>query len=130
MTTAVLIEQPRRRQNHGALRAAQIENLSILREAGVILVAGSDEYQHTSTYEVAHLRGLNVFSNAELLRMWSTNCATALFPERRVGRLAPGYEASFLALGGDPLADFAATRDIRLRVKEGVVLDVPPAPPE
>lgn len=130
VTTAVLIEQPRRRQNHGALRAAQIENLSILREAGVILVAGSDEYQHTSTYEVAHLRGLNVFSNAELLRMWSTNCATALFPERRVGRLAPGYEASFLALGGDPLADFAATRDIRLRVKEGVVLDVPPAPPE
>ena len=83
----------------------------------------------TSSAEIAHLRALGVFSNAELLRMWSTDCARTLFPERRLGRLALGYEASFLVLGGNLLEDFAATQDIRLRVKQGVTLEIaPPAP--
>lgn len=132
MTTTDLIEQPRRRANaerYAALRQAQIENLRTLREAGVVLAAGSDEYQQTSSWEVAHLRDVGLFSNAEVLRMWSTDCARTLFPERRLGRLAPGHEASFLVLEGDPLADFAATRQIRLRVKEGVELHIAGAPP-
>jgi imidazolonepropionase-like amidohydrolase len=128
MTTADLIERPRRRERHAALRAAQIENLRILRQAGVILAAGSDEYDQTSGYEIAHLRSLDVFSNLELLRMWSGNCSTTLFPDRRLGRLEPGFEASFLALKGDPLVDFDATQDIALRVKEGRVLEVSPVP--
>jgi imidazolonepropionase-like amidohydrolase len=33
-----------------------------------------------------------------------------------------GYEASFLALEADPLADWTATGRIKLRVKRGVVL--------
>ena len=131
MTTAVLIER-RHRDNpelRATLRAGQIENLRILREAGVTLAAGSDEYQETSSYEIAYLRGLDVFSNLELLRMWSSNCATTLFPNRRLGRIAPGFEASFLVLNGDPLANFAATEDIALRVKDGQVLEVSAAPP-
>jgi imidazolonepropionase-like amidohydrolase len=69
---------------------------------------------------------LNLFSNAELLRMWSTDCSTTLFPERSLGAVRPGYEASFLVLGADPLADFDATENITLRVKEGRVLEVTP----
>ena len=94
----------------------------------MILAAGSDEYDQTSGYEIAHLRSLDVFSNLELLRMWSGNCSTTLFPDRRLGRLEPGFEASFLALKGDPLVDFDATQDIALRVKEGRVLEVSPVP--
>ena len=33
--------------------------------------------------------------------------------------LAEGYEANFLVLDGDPLADFASVRRINLRVKAG-----------
>jgi predicted amidohydrolase YtcJ len=73
---------------------------------------------------------LNLFSNAELLRMWSTDCATTLFPERRLGRLQPGFEASFLVLRSDPLASFDATQDIALRVKEGRALEAAPPPPQ
>jgi imidazolonepropionase-like amidohydrolase len=127
ITTTVLIEQPRRRNNatlYPRLREAQIANLRTLRDAGVILAAGSDEYQHTSNYEIAHLRELNILSNAELLRAWTTNCSTTLFPQRRIGRLDRGYEASFLVLEGNPLENFDATRSIRLRVKDGRQLDV------
>ena len=131
MTTAALIERPRRRENaelHAALRTAQIENLRTLREAGVILAAGSDEYQQTSSYEIAYLQSLDIFSNVELLRMWSSDCATTLFPNRRLGQLEAGFEASFLVLRSDPLANFDATQDITLRVKNGHVLEAPPPP--
>jgi len=128
ITTAVLIEQPRRRDNaklYATVKASQIENLRTLRDAGVTLVVGSDDPRTTSTPEVQHLRGLGLFGNADLLRMWSTDCARTLFPERRLGALQPGYEASFLVLDGDPLADFDATGNIRLRVKDGEAINIP-----
>lgn len=133
ITTGVLIERPARKRdttNYLAMRAAQIENLRLLREAGVVLAAGSDETRQTSSAEIEYLRGLGVFSNAELLDVWGAACATTLFPKRKLGELRPGYEASFLALGADPLANFAATRNIRLRVKEGVELPAAATRPE
>jgi imidazolonepropionase-like amidohydrolase len=129
MTTTILIERPSRRRDpalYNALRQEQIANLRILREAGVTLAAGSDEYRETSSAEIAHLRALGVFTAAELLRMWSTDCAQTLFPRRQVGELAAGYEASFLVLGRDPLESFDATAEIRMRVKQGVALDIAP----
>jgi imidazolonepropionase-like amidohydrolase len=129
MTTTGVIERRRERVSgevYAALQSGLVENLRLLREAGVTLAVGSDEPRATSNFEIAYLRGLNLFSNAELLRMWSTNCATTLFPERRLGRLEPGYEASFLVLGSDPLANFDATQNFTLRVKEGRVLEAPP----
>lgn len=132
MTTAGLLERRRERlgaEQYAALLSAQRENLLLLREAGVTLAVGSDEPRATSTYEFEYLRGLALFSNAELLRMWSTNCATTLFPERRLGQLRPGYEASFLVLAEDPLANLDAVRGIMLRVKEGGVFEVAPETP-
>jgi len=63
-----------------------------------------------------------VFSNLEVLRMWSETTPLAIFPRRKIGRLASGYEASFLVLDGNPLVDFANTGRIRLRVKQGHLL--------
>ena len=127
ITTTAVVERRRERagaDGYAALLDAQMGNLRVLRDAGVPLAVGSDEPRSTSNFEIAHLRSLNVFSNAELLRMWSTDCAATLFPNRPLGRLQPGYEASFLVLGGDPLANFDATQSITLRVKEGQVLEV------
>jgi imidazolonepropionase-like amidohydrolase len=43
----------------------------------------------------------------------------AIFPGRKIGRLADGYEASFLVLDGDPLADWSRAHKIVSRVKQG-----------
>lgn len=94
---------------------------------GVRLALGSDDYGDTSVGEAMYLRGLGVFDDAALLRMWSQDTPRAIFPGRRVGCLRDGCEASFLVLRGDPLADFGQVRGIVLRVKEGRLL---PAPPE
>lgn len=105
-------------------------NLEMLRKQGVPIAVGSDEYGDTSVGEALYLHALGVFRPAELLRMWTETTARTIFPNRLIGRLEPGYEASFLSLSGNPLADFSAVKQIRLRVKQGRVIDVPPPPDE
>jgi imidazolonepropionase-like amidohydrolase len=131
VTTAGLNNRFKEREpeRYARVRETQIANLRLLKEAGVKIAVGSDEYEDTSIAEVAYLRGLGVFNNAEILRMWTAHCA-GMFGGRRIGQLADGYEASFIAFEGDPLKDFEATRRIALRVKGGTILELGPPPPE
>ncbi|MEM6539044.1 MAG: amidohydrolase family protein [Pseudomonadota bacterium] len=104
---------------------AQRDNLTRLSRAGVNLVVGSDNFRDTSRGEARHLHRLGVLDNATLLRMWTTNCAQTVFPDRKIGLLADGYEASFVGLEGDPLADFENAYKIKIRVKDGKLLQLP-----
>jgi len=97
----------------------------MLKKHGVRVIVGSDSYRSTSVPEAMYLASLGVYSNAELLKMWSEETPRAIFPNRRIGRLVPGYEASFLVLDRDPLADFANVKSIRLRVKQGFTIPEP-----
>ena len=98
------------------------DNLHLLQRAGVTLVIGSD-HAETSLAEVLHLRTLQVFDNRTLLKMWCEATPAAIFPARRIGKFAEGYEASFLALAGNPIEDFDQVQAIRRRFKQGVPLD-------
>jgi len=97
-------------------------NLRVLRDAGVKLAVGSDAYRDDSVQEAAYLSTLGVLTPLELLRLWSEATPRAIYPTRRVGCLTDGCEASWLALAGDPSADFANTRRITLRMKDGRLL--------
>ena len=79
----------------------------------------------TALREATYLHAYGVFDNRALLKLWAETTPQAIFPERLIGRLVEGYESSFLVLGGDPVEDFSAVRDIRLRVKQGYVLPSP-----
>jgi hypothetical protein len=114
---------------HGAdsLRRRQFDslatrNLRVLRAAGVRLALGSDSYRDDSVLEADYLATLGVFTPLELVRLWSQATPHAIFPKRRVGCLEDGCEASLLALAGDPSADFASTKRIALRMKDGRLL--------
>ncbi|MDX1502800.1 MAG: hypothetical protein R3325_10595 [Thermoanaerobaculia bacterium] len=50
------------------------------------------------------------------------------FPERKIGHLREGFEASFLVLGGNPLDDFLQVANIQRRFKQGRWLEVPEPP--
>ena len=99
-----------------------VGNLRMLRRRHVPLAIGSDDYRNGVVPEVMALQSLGIFTNAELLRLWSEATAAAIYPGRKIGRLAGGYEASFVVLGGDPLADFQNVRKITKRVKKGLAL--------
>ncbi|MEO0883628.1 MAG: amidohydrolase family protein [Pseudomonadota bacterium] len=107
-----------------AIIEAQTNNLKRLEQAGINLVVGSDSFRDTSRGEADYLAQLGAVTNLTLLRMWTENCARMVFPGRKIGRLQNGYEASFLALAGDPLDDFSVTGDIKLRFKDGQILEI------
>jgi len=104
-------------------------NVALLKRWRVPLLIGSDQFRQSSAPEAMLLSRLGLFSNAELLAMWCETTPRAIFPERRIGRLAEGFEASLLVLDGDPSQDFSATARISLRIKQGVVLPEPDALP-
>ncbi len=108
--------------HHSSAADVLRDNLQLLQRAGVTLLIGSD-HADTSLAEVQHLRTLHLFDNHALLKMWCEATPAAIFPGRRIGRFAEGYEASFLGLGGNPLEDFDQVRAIRTRFKQGVPLD-------
>jgi hypothetical protein len=104
------------------MRDVYAHNIDVLRKHGVPLLIGSDIMRGTSATEIAALARSGLFTNLELLRLWSVVTPQAIFPARKIGVLADGYEASFLVLGADPLRDVRATSGIVLRVKQGVAL--------
>ncbi len=99
------------------------DQLLTLDQAGVVLAMGSDGYMQTPLQEILFIHDLNIFSNSNLLRMWGENTAKTIFPDRKLGRLQPGYEASFLALECNPVESFTCIQEIKLRVKQGNLLN-------
>jgi cytosine/adenosine deaminase-related metal-dependent hydrolase len=106
-------------KGRAATRTLQLDNLGRLKAAGVNIVIGQDTYGHDSVHEAQYLHDLGLWSNLELLRIWSIATPKDIFPKRRIARLAPGYEASFLVLQADPLKDWTATARIDQRWKQG-----------
>ena len=97
-------------------------NLAMMKKHHVKIVVGSDSYRTTSVPEAMWISTLGVLSNAELLRAWTETTARAIFPGRKIGALAPGYEASLVVLAADPITDFDNVKRITLRMKQGVLL--------
>ena len=102
-------------------------NLLALAAAGVTIGLGSDGISGerpfvTSRGAAQYLNTYRIFDVPTIITMWSANTGATIFPHRKIGRLASGYEADFLVLEGDPLADFANLSRIALRVRQGEVL--------
>ena len=99
-------------------------NLRLLQRAGARLAFGTDDNNRTVREEAENLRRLGVFDNLTLLKIWTEATPRAIFPSRKIGSLADGHEASFVALDGDPVADFANARRVSFRFKQGHLIKV------
>lgn len=97
------------------------KNLGLLHAAGVPIAFGVDGHPPLMV-EVENVRRLKVFDDVTLLRMLTETTPKVIFPSRKIGCLAAGCEASFLALEGNPLEDFGNLKKIAVRMKQGFVL--------
>jgi imidazolonepropionase-like amidohydrolase len=102
------------------IRAVQITSLRTLIDSGVALAIGSDNVGDSSVLEAEHLQSLGVVTRLALLKLWAEDTPRSIFPQRRIGFLREGYEASLLALEGNPLEDWRNIRRIKLRIKQGM----------
>lgn len=107
-------------------REIQRTNLLRLKAARVPLYLGSDGREHESVLkEARYLVNLGVFTPAEALQNLSHDTPRMIFPRRRIGVLAPGYEASFVTMSANPLEDISATLSLQDRIKQGIKVPVP-----
>jgi hypothetical protein len=113
------------------MRDIMRRNIALLRQHHVPLLIGSDLYGGTSLAEALLLgqgghagnaESIGALDNLEVLRLLCVETPRALFPGRRIGAIAEGYEATFLALSQNPLSDINALRSIKIRYKRGVEL--------
>ena len=95
------------------------DNLANMRRAGNTIVIGTDLFRETARVEAERIVSRHLMSNLELLQTWSIATPRAIFPQRKIGRLTDGFEANFLVLAGDPLAEPANMEKIVMRVKQG-----------
>ena len=109
-------EQPARLAE---VQRMQRTNLERLKAAGVPLLIGTDGGPADALIEAKYLVGLGAFTPREAITALSEATPAWIFPGRRFGKLSVGYEASFLALRGDPTRDFSQASTIVRRVKQG-----------
>jgi len=87
-------------------------------------VIGGDSPGLSPLDEAMYYHELGTVDNAAVLRMLSVVTPRRIFPDREIGCLDDGCEASFLALEGNPLDDISHLRRIAVRLKEGRLLTV------
>ncbi|MEZ5425912.1 MAG: amidohydrolase family protein [Pyrinomonadaceae bacterium] len=102
----------------------QKRHLNLLKKYGVRIAFGPDTYNNTSQLEAFYLKDLAVFSNLELIKMWSENTPQTIFPDRKIAKLKDGYEASFIVMPENPLKNFEAVKNINYRFKQGFPIEV------
>lgn len=99
------------------------DNLATLYNNGVTIALGTDS--HRSVLEEAqNILSLQVIDSRAVLNLATQTTAEIIFPNRKIGQLADGYEANFIVVDANPLEDFAVFRKPVLLVKKGHVLRV------
>jgi imidazolonepropionase-like amidohydrolase len=98
-------------------------HVKAMHDMGVRIIAGTDagvdnNPHHQYVGGLEYLVGLG-FQPAQVLTMATTEPAAALGLAATTGRLAPGYDADLIVVGGDPQADIAALRDLRRVIARG-----------
>lgn len=109
-----------------AVAALYGDNLRLLRKHGVKLLTGSDRFEGSVLDEIDALSRTGLFQAAELINMSARSTAQWMFPQRRVGCLEHGCEASFNVYDKDPLQDLGRLRAPQLVIKQGTVVAAAP----
>jgi predicted amidohydrolase YtcJ len=98
------------------------KNLATLKSADVNIILGSDSFEKDSFWDLDYLKKTEVFSALELVKMMCEATPKAIFPNRKIGAFAEGYEASFLILEKDPTDNLKNLHSIVHRMKNGKFL--------
>lgn len=100
----------------------QKKTVAALKNAGFIFAIGSD--RQSLTPEIDYWAKNGIFEPSFVLKALTETTPRTLYPKRKIGFLKDGYEASFLVLKGNPLEDFNQIKNIDLRFKQGIFINL------
>jgi imidazolonepropionase-like amidohydrolase len=104
------------------MQAIQRHNLTLLHGAGVRIAVGADNYSLGLHDEVNNLRSFALFDGAEIITMATENGTALAFPERKLGKIMPSYEASFVGYFFAPVGNWASLREPVIGMRGGSVM--------
>jgi imidazolonepropionase-like amidohydrolase len=102
---------------------ALLRMVKALHEAGIPIVAGTDDMAGFALHRELELYVRAGLAPAEVLRIATLGAARVAGRGEELGSIERGRLADFVLLDGDPLADISAVRRPSLVVKDGVVYD-------
>ena len=123
----LLLRQPEPMQQWQRWYERSLRNTEKLYRAGVPLIFGTDtpfafgNFFHSVMNEVRALK-LAGLPNEAILRMATSDAATALGISDRVGTIEPGKFADLVLLDGNPVSDIEALGHVDLVMKEGRIV--------
>ena len=97
--------------------------LDQLYQAGVPIAIGSDQYGKSLFTEVDYLHQHDILDKQKLLKIICETNPQLIFPDRKIGKIADGYEASFLIVADNPLTDLQHLHQIDASFKKGIQVD-------
>jgi imidazolonepropionase-like amidohydrolase len=104
------------------IRAVQLNNLSVLRAAGVMMAVGADNFTLDMHDEINTLRSFGIFEGSEIIAMATVNGAKLAFPGRKIGTFEIGYEASFIGYFAPLPGNWADQRNPVIGMRAGAVM--------
>ena len=96
------------------------KTLNRLFSQGVNVVIGSDDPQRTIRAELNYWYASGAVDNLQVLKVLCENTPKAVFPKRKIARIAEGYEASFIVVAENPLQNVLRARVADFKLKQGV----------
>lgn len=118
---------PEKAANERGMQAYHAAEFKKQLAAGVPMVVGSDvgPFPHGTQAREMELMVEYGMPAADVLRADMLNGAKLLGWSGQIGELKAGYFADVIAVGGDPVANISATKDVRFVMKDGVVYKRP-----
>jgi hypothetical protein len=93
--------------------------------AKVPMVLGSADPSRGTMPEVNQWVQFGITDHVTLLKIMCENTPMAINPNRKVGKIAEGYEANFLIINANPSDNIQKSRLISKAVKNGYLLETP-----
>ncbi|MEJ7822680.1 MAG: hypothetical protein WKF85_10190 [Chitinophagaceae bacterium] len=100
----------------------QKQTVKKLYKERIAIGLGADYYGKTVEPEIDYLLKYKILSPKEIIFLWGKSTSQMIFPNRKIGEIREGFEASFLVLSNNPFKNFETTKDIKLKVKEGKII--------
>jgi imidazolonepropionase-like amidohydrolase len=118
---AVLDVKPAQYPAYEASWRKLLEVIALLHREGIRLVPGTDDVPGLGLHSELEAWVEAGIPPAEVLKDATLGSARYLGEDQRLGTIAPGKAADFLLVAGDPTADIAAVRKVRLVSKDGAL---------
>jgi len=107
---------------------AELHNLKLLHDGGVIIAAGTDAGNIGTPHGPALFREFELMkqaglSHSDILKSATINGATLMGLEDRLGTITPGKYADIIILNADPLEDIMNTSNIMTVIANGTIFE-------